>query len=116
MFLTRTRSMLSQVRGSLLAVCAIALLSLVVLAAHSEPSAHQMNEHEAGMASAMSICLAILQVGGVVVIATLLGTYRRRVRAPLMIGEVGTSRFIKFTSDPGHRIREGPSVLQVFLN
>lgn len=108
--------MLYRARGSLLAVCAIALLSLVVLAAHSEPSAHQMDGDEMGMAGAMSICLAVVQVGGVMVIATLLGTYRRRVRAPLLIEEAGTSRFIKLTSDPGHRIREGPSFLQVFRN
>lgn len=116
MFLARTRSMLPRRRGSLLAICAVALLGLVVIAAHSEPSAHQMDGHEAGMTGAMSICLAVLQAGGVMVIAILLGIHRRRVRAPLLIGEVGTSRFIKFTSDPGHRIREGPSVLQVFRN
>jgi hypothetical protein len=75
-----------------------------------------MDGDKAGMTGAMSICLAIVQVGGAMVIATLLGIYPLRVRAPLMIGEVGTSRFIKFTSDPGHRIREGPSVLQVFRN
>lgn len=90
------------------------LVGVVVFLAHSEPSAHDMEGDTAAMSDAMSICLAVLQVGaGILIIGNLIRSYRRRLRAPATTARTG-SQIVKLFRDPGHRIREGPSVLQVF--
>jgi hypothetical protein len=115
MCLTRIRSKLSGRRGSLLGIVAVMLIGLVVFVAHSEPSAHDMEGDGAGMSVGMSICLAVLQVAvGVLIVGDLIRTHRRRLRAPRMTGQVAACQFRRYFADPGHRIREGPSILQVF--
>lgn len=116
MCLMRIRSGLAGRHGSLFGIVVVMLIGLVVFVAHSEPSAHDMEADVMGMSDAMSICLAILQFAEVFVVARLVGSYRRRLRAPRVTGKVATSRFLKFFDNPGHLSREGPSVLQVFRN
>ena len=99
-----------------MSIAAVMLVGLVVFVAHSEPSAHDMGGDGTGMSDAMSICLAVLQVAvGVLILGNLIRTYRRGLRAPRMIGQISTiQQFRRYFTDRGHRIREGPSILQVF--
>lgn len=97
-----------------MSIAAVMLVGLVVFVAHSEPSAHDMEGDGTGMSDAMSICLAVLQVAaGVLIIGNLIRTYRSRARAPRIASQF-RSRFRRYLADRGHRIREGPSILQVF--
>lgn len=90
------------------------LVGLAIMAAHSEPSAHDMGGEGAGMSDAMSICLAVLVLAEFVVIAQLIVSYRRKLRPPRLILKKSLFRPRKFFDNPGHLSREGPAVLQVF--
>lgn len=113
MCLTIIRTKLRKSLDSAVAIAALFLISLIIIAAHSEPSAHGMEGDSAGMSDAMSICLAVLQIG-VLLLAGQLLMIRRRLRAPRIVGRSLAAKAIRNLIDPGHRIREGPSVLQVF--
>lgn len=112
--LTRIRSEVLSHRGSLSAIAAVILVGLVLFVTHSVPAAHDMEGDEAGMSDAVTICLAIVQAAGTLVVARLALKYRSVPRAPQTAGGIAETRFIKCFANPGHRCREGPAVLQVF--
>jgi len=92
----------------------MALVGLAIIAAHSEPSAHDMGGEGAGMSDAMSICLAVLVIAEVLIITRLIGSYQRRLRPPRLLENPSAYQPRKFFDNPGHLSREGPAVLQVF--
>jgi len=114
MFLTRIRSKLSGSRDSVFVIAALLLVGLVVIVAHSEPSAHGMEGDDSGMAGAMSICLAVLQIGAAALVVHLVRSRFQRSRPPRTIEAKAVAYVLRRVSEPGHRIREGPAVLQVF--
>lgn len=92
----------------------MALVGLVIIAAHSEPSAHEMAGDGADMSEAMSICLAVLVLAEVLVITNLIASYLRKLRPPRRIDSRFDYQPHRFFDNPGHLSREGPAVLQVF--
>lgn len=116
MFLIRIRSSIRSNRGSLLAVSAVMLVGLALFATHSVPSAHDMQGEETGMSDAVTICLGIVQAAGTLMVARLALKYRNIPRAPRNVGRFVETRFMRCFANPGHRCREGPAVLQVFLH
>ena len=111
------RTKLQRSRRSLLAVGALALTCLTLILAHNAPGL----DHMAGMdhgdqmtKAAISLCLAVVQ-GGLVVLVALGGAalLRRRPRT------IGVGRALALASPPRNlsvsAARAGPAVLQVFL-
>lgn len=67
-----------------------------------------------GMASMVSICLGILQVGGLALAGAISLFRRRQIRSPRTVGVPQSPVATLLTDHLGFRIRAGPSVLQVF--
>lgn len=112
------RTKLQRSRRSLLAVGALALTCLTLILAHGAPGL----DHMAGMdhgdqmtEAAISLCLAVVQ-GGLVVLVALGGAALLRRRPPRTIG---VGRALALASPPRNlsvpAARAGPAVLQVFL-
>ena len=115
MSLTKIRSRLGNSRTSAFGLAALFLVTLVVVAAHSEPNAHAMEGHDTGMADPMSICLAILQLGAALLIGEIIRTcISKGIRAPKQVGFESPFGIVRNMLQSGHRIREGPAHLQVF--
>lgn len=112
------RTRLQRSRRSLLAFGALALTCLTLILAHGAPGL----DHMAGMdqgdhvaKAAISLCLAVVQ-GGVVLLVALGGTVllrRRSARRPSAPRTVALSSPLRNLPVPA--ARAGPAVLQVFL-
>jgi hypothetical protein len=95
-----------------LALGAIALLSLVLALAHSGAGEHRMSGDEMG--AAISVCLAVVEGGGAVLLLTLGCASLARRRASY--GPAGPLRSALVPRRVGpDRPRAGPDLLQVFL-
>jgi len=93
---------------------AIALISLVVLWAHSAPGEHHSADQE-GMGTVIGICLAVLEGGGVLLLGVVLLRRIQRARPRLARFLVPpTPTFVPPVSSPA-KPRAGPASLQVFL-
>ncbi|MBN8866523.1 MAG: hypothetical protein J0H98_03115 [Solirubrobacterales bacterium] len=116
MTLLGCRRLLVRARASLAGGLAVLLVGLVVIVAHSGPMAHEMADHST-MSDAVSVCLGVIQVGGGLMVATLLGLIRRRAPRFVDLRPAAPLEFVASAGPvPGSRIREGPSAQQVFRN
>jgi len=94
-------------------LAAVVLVALVLLLAHSAPSGHEMPEGEIG--TAMGICLAVLQSGGVALIGLGLLSAIRRARPSFAPDRLPSAPVFR-TPPPAPALpRAGPAELQVFL-
>lgn len=96
----------------------ILLVCMVVVVAHSDPGGHDMGGMEgadSAMSDAMSICLAVLGVGSLMVIGGVIISRRRRFPSFPTDARTVFTRPVAVRL-PGFRARAGPSVLQVFRN
>ena len=98
----------------LLALGAIATLSLILVLAHSAPGEHEMSGEEMG--ATISICLAVAE-GGAALLLLALGWARIARRWRVLLAPAGPPRSALLPRSIGPcRPRAGPDVLQVFLN
>lgn len=114
MCLTQIRYRLSGHRGSLFVIAAMMLIGLVLLVAHSVPSAHEMEDNDAGMSGEVTICFAIIQAAATLMAGRLILKSQNVPRAPRTFGKIAETRFMRCFANPDYRCREGPEELQVF--
>jgi hypothetical protein len=112
----RLRTLIKRQGRTLLIGGALALVCLAVAWAHSAPAAHEMNEGgDDQMAGAISICLAVLQVGAALLAAVAGALIVRRRRPPRSLGAPFRGRlFVSPRPVPPVAARAGPAALQVF--
>lgn len=111
------RRFLDPVRGSLIAGVAVLSIVLAIVIAHSGPIAHQMGDDSMNLHEAISVCLAIMQAGGSIMVGFLLRRSRRW--RPSLIPLVPAVRGVSTRAaraNAGSRIREGPACQQIFRN
>lgn len=117
MNLSAYRRFLHPVTGSLIAGVAVASIVLAVVVAHNGPVAHEMGDDSMKAHEAISICLAIMQAGGSILVGFLLrGTRRQRPALMPLAPSVGGTSVRTARVNSGSRIREGPACQQVFRN
>ena len=112
----RLRALIKRRARSLLVGGTLALICLAVAWAHGAPVAHEM---DAGggekMAEVVSICLAVLQVAGGLLVAAVGAALVRRWRAPR---ELDPAAYFDVWVPPGDAsaaaARASPAALQVF--
>ena len=98
----------------LLALGAIATLSLVLALAHSGPGKHGMSGEEMG--ATISICLAVVE-GGAALLLLALGSARLARRWRSCLAPARPPRWVLVPRSPGPCLpRAGPDLLQVFLS
>ncbi|MGH2984454.1 MAG: hypothetical protein ACRDK5_09415 [Solirubrobacterales bacterium] len=98
----------------LLALGAIATLSLVLALAHSGPGEHGMSGEEMG--ATISICLAVVE-GGAALLLLALGSAGLARRWRALFAPAGPPRSALLPRSTGPcRPRAGPDLLQVFLS
>jgi hypothetical protein len=114
----RIRATLKQSRRSLLGLAALGLTCLALIVAHGGPGLDHMagsDDADQMTAVAVSLCLAVIQ-GGALLVAALGGTAHLRRRATRIVGNDGAAaRSIPRPNPPVPAARAGPAVLQVFL-
>jgi hypothetical protein len=108
---------LIKLRGRTLVIgAALALICLALAWAHSAPAAHEMNASgDDQMADVISICLAVLQIGGGL-LAALIGTVLvRRRRPPRRLSPTIPANAV-FGRGLVYPVaaRAGPALIQVF--
>lgn len=118
MQMIRIRSTLGRNRNSFLVTGVILLACLFIVVAHSDPGGHDMggmtDDTEMAMTDVMSLCLGVLQIGGLALLGTVIIARRRRFPTFSMYTGQNFSRVADLAGTPGHQSRAGPSVLQVF--
>jgi hypothetical protein len=108
---------LIKLRGRTLVIgAALALICLALAWAHSAPGAHEMNASGVEpMADVISICLAVLQIGGGLLAALFGGMFVKRRRPPRRLSPTIPANAV---SSQGLvypvAARAGPAALQVF--
>ena len=102
--------------AKLLVLGVIALISLVVLWEHSAPGGHEMSDQGGmGAETAVGICLAVLQGGGVLLLGIGLLAAVRRARPSYAPARIPPAPVLVPRRLSPARPRAGPATLQVFL-
>lgn len=112
----RLRALIRRRARSLSLGAVLALVCLAIAWAHGAPRAHDMAASGGDeMATAVSICLAVLQAGAGLLAAALGLVIVRRWRPPRTLSPTAPTRLIAAPGlVPPVAPRAGPAVLQVF--
>jgi hypothetical protein len=94
---------------------AIALISAVVLWAHSAPGGRHMPMPDHEMGAAIGVCLAVLEAGTVLLLGIGLSAIVRRQRRSFAPQPMPALPLLTPSDDSPARPRAGPALLQVFL-
>lgn len=117
MTLADYRDLIVPMRGSTVGLLAILSVVLAIVLAHSVPVVHGMNDDSMDSHDVISVCLAVLQIGGGIATAFIVRSARRR---STWIASIAPTRVVTAARSPrdysANRIREGPACQQIFRN